>query len=192
MRKAGIVIFALFLMYVSGITVFAGTINPEEARVIDAASGYFDYLGQDYVATESSLSQMTAYLNQDSVDLTEVQANRAIQLMRYEANIKTAIDDGYLVPVNGGGGTDPGTDPGTDGDGTGGGDGDGTGGDGNGDGISDPDDQPGEDPVKSGFVEIMFREGVISAFDSEDNLVFSGGLPVKTPALIFQSCLFQS
>ena len=33
--------------------------------------------------------------------------------------------------------------------------------------------------MKPGFVEIMFREGVVSAFDSEDNLVFSGGLPVK-------------
>jgi sortase A len=170
MRKAGIIFFALFLMHVSAFTTFAGTINPEEARVIDAASGYFDYFGEKYVATEGSLAEMTAYLNQDSVDLTETQANRAIQLMQYYKNIKTAIDGGYLVPVE--------ADPGNGG-GDGGGDGNGGDGTGGGDGITDPDGQPGEDTVKPGFVKIMFREGIVQGFDNQDNLVFSGGLPVK-------------
>lgn len=176
MKKAGIIIIsivAIFLIHVSGLTAFAGTINPEEARVIDAASGSFDYFGEIYIATEDSLSQMTAYLNQDGVELTDIQADRAIQLMHYYKNIRTAIDGGYLVPLDGDGGSPPG-------DGTGNGDGTGSGDDGTGDGgTTDPNGQPGDDPVKPGFVQIMLREGSIQGFDNQDRLVFSGGLPIK-------------
>jgi sortase A len=188
MRKARIIFVVLFLMLVSGLTAYAGTINPEEARIIDAASGYFDYQGEKYVSTASALSQMTAYLNQDGVDLVKTQADRAIQLMFYEKNIKTAIDGGYIVPADGGApGTDPGDGDGTggDGDGTGG---NGTGGDGNGNGTDGegtigPDGKPVAGTGKPGFFQIMTREGLVKGFDSEGTQVFAGSLPIKNTGM---------
>jgi sortase A len=184
MRKTVIIITAVFLVHLTALTAFAGTINPEEARIIDAASGYFDYQGQEFVATEAALSQMTAYLNQDSIDLTKTQADRAIQLMFYEKNIKTAIDGGYIVAV-GGGGTDPGSDPGTTNGGTGnGGDPDTNGnGDGDGNGTTNPDGQPVETPVDSGFVKIFFPEGLIQGFDSQEHQVFEAETPIKNTGI---------
>lgn len=99
MRKVVMIIFALFLMFVSGLSAYAGTVNPQEVRVIESASGFFNNLGEKYVPTDEALAQMTAYLNQDAIDLTELQANRIIQLMHSEDMIKTAISGGYIVPV---------------------------------------------------------------------------------------------
>lgn len=179
MRVVLVLILTTTLLYATISITLASSINPEEARVIDAASGSFDYFGEIYIATEESLSQMTAYLNQDSVELTDIQADRAIQLMHYYKNIKSAIDGGYLVPVDGDGGILPGDGTG-DGNGDNPGDGDNGAGDG---GTTDSDGQPGDDPVNPGFVQIMTREGFVQGFDNQDRLAFSGGLPIKNTGL---------
>jgi hypothetical protein len=98
-RRIVVIIFALFLVHASVFTAYGGTINPQEVRVIESASGFFDNLGESYVPTDDALSQMNAYLNQDTVDLTELQANRIIELMHSDDMIKTAINGGYIVPA---------------------------------------------------------------------------------------------
>lgn len=98
-RRIVVIIFALFLVHATDFNAYGGTINPQEVRVIESASGFFNNLGESYVPTDDALSQMTAYLNQDAVDLTELQANRIIKLMHSDDMIKTAINGGYIVPA---------------------------------------------------------------------------------------------
>lgn len=201
MRKLGIALLTFIVIQTTCLVAWADTINPEEARVIDAASGYFVYENQKYVATQASLSELTAYLNQDGVDLTSSQADRAIDLMHYDKNIKSAIDGGYLVPVNDGGqnGGNGDTGSGDNGGSSGNEDSnrtnDGSGNSG-GDGGQNPNDSINGDGSQSGngsgstggnavpgFVKVFSREGFVQALDGSGNLVYQGGLPIKNTGL---------
>lgn len=72
-------------------------INANEQRVISAASGTFEYEGKTYRAKASYVSQLTAKLDKEGVDLTSADANAAIsQIM---ANVGTGVKQGYLEEV---------------------------------------------------------------------------------------------
>lgn len=72
-------------------------INANEQRVIDVASGTFEYQGKIYRAKASYISQLTAKLDRENVDLSAAGANAAIgQIM---ANVGTGVKQGYLEEV---------------------------------------------------------------------------------------------
>lgn len=76
---------------------FAGGINGNEAGVIAAASGTFQYNGKEYKAGSAYINSLTGYLSADAVDLTAEQASEAISLMY--ANIAQGVEQGYLYEV---------------------------------------------------------------------------------------------
>lgn len=93
--KTLIIMTALFL--ISGMTVFAGDINTDELRVIEVASSPQTYNGKQYVSSESSIRRLTAYMNQDDVNLSASQADKAIT--KFMENISLGIQEGYMLPV---------------------------------------------------------------------------------------------
>lgn len=93
--KKSLIFMVVFLL--SGITAYAGNINEHEQRVIDVASTPVTHNGKEYIAKEQYILRLTAYLNQDNVDLTEEDANLAID--KFYANIETGIKDGYMEEV---------------------------------------------------------------------------------------------
>lgn len=78
---------------------FAGGINGNEAAVISAASGTFEYDGVTYKAKPSYISQLKAKLSADDIDLDASQSQEAIAMIY--ANIETGVTSGYLYPVGG-------------------------------------------------------------------------------------------
>lgn len=72
-------------------------INANEQRVIAAASGTFEYQGKIYRAKASYISQLTAKLDREGVDLSAAGADAAVgQIM---ANVGTGVKQGYLEEV---------------------------------------------------------------------------------------------
>ncbi len=76
---------------------FAGGINGNEAGVIAAASGTFQYNGKEYKAGSAYINSLTGYLSADAIDLTAEQASEAISMMY--ANIAQGVEQGYLYEV---------------------------------------------------------------------------------------------
>ncbi len=89
----------LVLMLILGITcsVYAGDINANEARVISAAQGTFEYEGKTYVAKSEYVNQLIAKLSSDDVDLTADQASEAIAMIY--SNVATGVTNGYIEEV---------------------------------------------------------------------------------------------
>lgn len=83
---------------------YAGNINGNEQSVLAVAGGTFEYKGVTYKATSQHLAEARAKMMQDDVDLTPEQAQEAIASIY--ANVKTGIDEGYIVPISGSGNTD--------------------------------------------------------------------------------------
>lgn len=79
------------------IHALAGDINGEEARVIGAASGTFYYNNEAYAAKGEYISQLSAYLAQDDVNLTAAQADAAISEMY--GSIGQGVAEGYLYKI---------------------------------------------------------------------------------------------
>lgn len=102
-RKIYLLIYAclltVFMLCVQKEYVFAGDINSNEARVIGAASGTFEYNGELYVAAPGYVSELTEYLGKDGVDLDAAQAETAIN--KIYSNIETGVKEGYIVKVSG-------------------------------------------------------------------------------------------
>lgn len=95
--------------------VMAGDLNADESRLYSAACATFTYDGKSYVAESGYLSKSYSYLAQDDVDLNSAEVNAKIRQMNRKANIKDAIDQGYLIEVSSNPGsteTSP-TDPGS-------------------------------------------------------------------------------
>lgn len=88
---------ALLAACTVSITAHAGGINAAESSVISAASGTFEYKGKTYVAKPEYLSQVTAKLSEDGVDLTEEQAASLISQMN--ASVGEGVAQGYLMEV---------------------------------------------------------------------------------------------
>jgi len=73
----------------------AGGINGDEARIIGAASGSFEYDGEIYVAKQEYINQLSGYLSKDGVDLTAAQADKAIS--KIYSSVATGVRHGYIV-----------------------------------------------------------------------------------------------
>ncbi len=82
----------------------AGGINGNEARVIGAASGSFEYDGEIYVAKQEYISQLNGYLSKDSVNLTAEQADKAIS--KIYSSVATGVRLGYIVKTGSSGNSD--------------------------------------------------------------------------------------
>ncbi|MEE0419068.1 MAG: CpsB/CapC family capsule biosynthesis tyrosine phosphatase [Lachnospiraceae bacterium] len=96
-RKIRFAAAALMTVCAVSITAQAGGINAAESSVISAASGMFEYKGKTYVAKPEYLSQVTAKLSEDGVDLTEEQASSLISQMN--ASVGEGVAQGYLMEV---------------------------------------------------------------------------------------------
>lgn len=73
----------------------AGNINGNEARVIAAARGSFEYEGETYVAKQSYVDRLIGTLSAEDVDLTSEQADDAIDAIY--SNVGNGVEAGYLV-----------------------------------------------------------------------------------------------
>lgn len=69
-------------------------INANEQRVLDVASGTFQYEGKTYRAKSSYVGQLRDKMNRDGVELTGAQADSAIQQIMN--NVATGVRQGYL------------------------------------------------------------------------------------------------
>ena len=106
MKKYLLFLGAIFLIFTfaSPLQVKAGGINGNEASVIGAASGTFEYEGAYYAATPAAISDLKATLSDPDVDLTSDQANQAIGAIN--GGTAQGVSSGYLVKV----GTVPGAE----------------------------------------------------------------------------------
>ena len=92
---AGILCVGLCL--IPSMAVFAGDINAQEQRLLDAAGQQYLYDGVMYKATDSAIATARNYLLQDDVDLTKEQVDSALsQVMNL---MPDAIAGGYMVAV---------------------------------------------------------------------------------------------
>lgn len=88
---------ALIVVIVNVEIVYAGDINGNEAGVLAAAQGTFEYEGKKYAAKSEYVDQLRSKLSQDGVDLTAVQASEAIAAIY--GNVATGISKGYIVEI---------------------------------------------------------------------------------------------
>lgn len=125
--KTPIIFAPILLSAAMTMTVCAGDINGPESSIIGAASGTFTYNGRTYVAGSEYLGMLQAKLAEDGVDLTQAQADELIGQMN--ASVGSGVNQGYLVPTDGGdsGTGQPSTEPDTSGSDNGNGNGSGTG-----------------------------------------------------------------
>lgn len=125
--KTPIIFAPILLSATMTMTVCAGDINGPESSIIGAASGTFTYNGRTYVAGSEYLDMLKAKLGEDGVDLTQAQADELIGQMN--ASVGSGVNQGYLVPKDGGdsGAGQPSTEPDTSGSDNGNGNGSGTG-----------------------------------------------------------------
>lgn len=89
--------FILLFILIFPITVCAGDLNGAEQGIISAISATYEYNGAYYKVTDGYISQVSAYLSQDGVDLSDDQASE--YLSQFYANIGTGISSGYMTKV---------------------------------------------------------------------------------------------
>lgn len=90
---------ALAVFLTTGMTVFAGNINEHEQRVLDKVSEVVTYQDKEYQVKSSYVERLRAYMNQDNVDLTSAQADKAIN--EFYSNVGRGIREGYMEEVGG-------------------------------------------------------------------------------------------
>lgn len=72
-----------------------GGINSNEARIVAVAKGGFSYNNELYIAKQTYVDQLIAYLSQSDINLTEEQANKAVNAIY--SNIEKGVKEGYIV-----------------------------------------------------------------------------------------------
>lgn len=92
-------IMVLSCVMIPNKVVFAGDINSNEAGLIAAASGTFEYDGKTYRAGSAYINSLTAYLSGDDVDLTAEQCQSAMSQMY--GSVAEGVERGYLYEVGG-------------------------------------------------------------------------------------------
>lgn len=85
----------------------AGGLNAAEQRAIAAAQQPFEYNGKTYVVNSSYISQATAKLSADNVDMSDAEANQYIA--QFGGSHQELVEEGYCNEVSSGSGND-GTD----------------------------------------------------------------------------------
>ena len=104
-KKYLVPFFVLIFTFLFPVTAYAGGINGAEQGIISAISATYEYNGAYYKVTDGYISQVTAYLSQDGVDLSDDEASGYVS--QFYANIATGISSGYMVKVGDAGGTTP-------------------------------------------------------------------------------------
>lgn len=107
MKKLTMTMFMVFTFLFTGVTAFAGSINEHEQRVLDTVSVPVEHEGKEYVAKETYIRRLAAYMNQDNVDLTSEQADEAI--VKFYDNIAAGITEGYMEETGSGSAGDGGS-----------------------------------------------------------------------------------
>ena len=79
------------------VSVYAGSINENEASVLEQLQGEFEYDGYIYTIDPGYLSMLETEFKSDSTDLTAHQAKKAINAVT--GDIPGAVKEGYLVKV---------------------------------------------------------------------------------------------
>lgn len=96
-KKCFVPLFTLLSVLLFPVTVFAGSLNDAEKGIISAISTTYEYNGEYYKVTDGYISQVSGYLSQDGVDLSEEEASE--YLSQFYANIGTGISSGYMEKV---------------------------------------------------------------------------------------------
>ncbi len=91
----GVAVTGIVVTLSAGVQVYAGGINSNEARVLSVARGGFSYNNEIYTARQEYVDQLIAYLTKDDVNLTESQADKAINTIY--SNIEKGVNEGYIV-----------------------------------------------------------------------------------------------
>ena len=91
----GVAVTGIVVSLSAGAQVYAGGINSNEARVLSVARGGFSYNNEIYTARQEYVDQLIAYLTKDDVNLTESQADKAINTIY--SNIEKGVNEGYIV-----------------------------------------------------------------------------------------------
>lgn len=73
-------------------------INANEQRVIDVASGTFEYQGELYTVRPTYLKTLTNKLNEEDIELTSEQADQAVQTIF--GNVERGVKEGYLKKLS--------------------------------------------------------------------------------------------
>lgn len=81
--------------------VYAGDINANEASVIAAAKGQFEYNGKIYVAKAEYIHLLESKFSADGIDLTGEQAQQAVAAIN--KNVAQGVSAGYLIEMDRGG-----------------------------------------------------------------------------------------
>lgn len=79
------------------VSVYAGSINENEAGVLEQLQGEFEYDGYIYTIDPGYLSILETEFMSDSTDLTANQAKKAINAVT--GDIEGAVKEGYLIKV---------------------------------------------------------------------------------------------
>ena len=82
----------------------AGGLNAAEQRAIAAAQQPFEYNGKTYVVNSSYISQATAKLSADNVDMSDGEANQYIA--QFNGSHQELVEEGYCNEVSSGSGND--------------------------------------------------------------------------------------
>lgn len=102
-KKLSTIVYSLFGIMVCsslfGITAYAGDINGNEASVVAAANGTFEFNGKTYRAYPSYITTLENYLMQDDVDLSAEDASAAISEMY--ASVQEGVESQYLYEIGG-------------------------------------------------------------------------------------------
>ncbi len=77
---------------------YAGTINDNEAEVLEAAKGQFEYDGKFYEVDDAYLEKLSDFLASEEVDLSEEDKDQILAMVN--DYIITGVAEGYLVPID--------------------------------------------------------------------------------------------
>lgn len=97
MKKAFLALGILLIGIGMTKTAYAGSLNENEAKVMDAAQGVFVYNGEDYRLDNTYVNIALEYMMSDDIDLTKAQSNEILQSMN--SYVESGVKDGYLVPI---------------------------------------------------------------------------------------------
>ncbi|MHB8130878.1 MAG: hypothetical protein ACYDEX_18005 [Mobilitalea sp.] len=88
----------IFLLSLTATQVaFAGVLGDNEAKVVEAAKGIYEFEGLKYQVDPSYINQLIEYFSSDDEDLTREQKDEVLQsVYNY---IEIGVQEGYLIAV---------------------------------------------------------------------------------------------
>ena len=88
----------IFLLSLTATQVaFAGVLGDNEAKVVEAAKGVYEFEGLKYKVDPSYINQLIEYFSSDDEDITREQKDEVLQSVY--GYIETGVQEGYLIAV---------------------------------------------------------------------------------------------